>query len=137
MKKDIQQSLQLRGIGEAADTMVFYGYNSALIFDMGLSSAVLSFITLVRTIPGLWSRMCSRVAAISISFTPELKTKQQTTIFSMPYFPKHYFFTSFTSFHHVLTFSHAVQNHVDQDVCSSQACTITAQKGDNVRNTLW
>lgn len=87
-EKDIQQSLQLRGIGEAADTMVFYGYNSALMFDMGLSSAVLSFITLVRTIPGLWSRMCSRVAAISISFTPELKTKQQTTIFSMPYFPK-------------------------------------------------
>lgn len=50
-------------------------------------------------------------------------------MFSVPYFPKHYFFTSFTSFHHVLTFSHAVQNHVDQDVCSSPACTITAQKG--------
>lgn len=78
----MKQLLQLRGIGEAADTMVFYRYNSALIFDMGLcgvtenSFAAVFFITLVRTIPGLWSRMCSSVAAISISFTPELKTKQ-------------------------------------------------------------
>lgn len=31
-EKDIQQLLQLRGTGEAADTMVFYGYNNALIF---------------------------------------------------------------------------------------------------------
>lgn len=27
-------------------------------------------VTLERTRPGLWSRMCSRVAAMSISFTP-------------------------------------------------------------------
>lgn len=29
--------------------------------------------TLVQTKPGLWSRMCSRVAAMSISFTPGKK----------------------------------------------------------------
>ncbi len=37
-EKDIQQLLQLRGIGEAADTMVFYGYNIALIFFIWVSA---------------------------------------------------------------------------------------------------
>lgn len=33
--------------------------------------------TLVRTKPGLWSRMCSRVAAMSISFTPGNQRRQE------------------------------------------------------------
>lgn len=71
------------GNGETADAVAFYESNSAFISDMGLygvtehSYEVLFFITLVRTIPGLWSRMCSRVAAISISLTPEVKQKEK------------------------------------------------------------
>lgn len=64
------------------------------------------FITLVRTIPGLWSRMCSRVAAISISLTPMSK---QNSKLSMRYLLCDICFLQVNiSSLDVHTFSHAV-----------------------------
>lgn len=79
--------------------------------------------TLVCTIPGRWSRMCSSVAAMSISFTPGAEGERgarrrvhrpssrtrQKWCFPAP------------------TFGHSVQDHVDKDVRPSPACTITAK----------
>lgn len=114
--------------------------------------------TLVRTSPGLWSLMCSSVAAMSISFTPN-EDKQEKKILwwywvynslwcqlmliklwhvlTVSHVKDWIFENVFKIFQIVcacvwLTLSHAIQYHVDEDVRASSTSPIAAENPQNI-----
>lgn len=83
--------------------------------------------TLVCTMPGRWSRMCSSVAAMSISFTPGGEARGRAEVRAEP--PPAASQRGQKRPRHRRTFGHAVQDHVDEDVGPGPACAITARRG--------
>lgn len=114
--------------------------------------------TLVRTSPGLWSLMCSSVAAMSISFTPNEDKQEKKILWWYWVYNSVWCQLMLIKLWHVLTvshvkdwtfenvlkifqivcacvwltLSHAIQYHVDEDVRASSTSPIAAENPQNI-----